>query len=47
MSNAIAKLRVKQPFTQDPSANGLYYVQSGYNAAMKWLVDGAGYDAVT
>jgi cellobiose dehydrogenase (acceptor) len=47
MASAISKLRATQPFTQDPSANGQFYVQSGYNAAKAWLVDGGGYTNVT
>ena len=47
MASAIAKLRATQPFTQDPSVNGQFYVQSGYNAAKAWLVDRAGYQNVT
>lgn len=41
VTNAISKLRAKQPFTNNPSRDGKYYAQSGYTAARKWLVDGA------
>lgn len=44
---AIAKVRAKQPFTDNPSANGKRYLQSGYTAAKEWLVDGAGYKNVS
>lgn len=47
MSSAISKLRAKQPFTQNPSTDGKFYLQSGYTAAKKWLVQGAGYKEVT
>lgn len=47
MTSAIGKLRARQPFTQDPSKNEQFYVQSGYEAAGKWLVDGLGYKNVT
>ena len=47
MASAIAKLRAKQPFTQNPSSNGVFYLQSGYNAAKNWLVGKAGYKSVT
>ncbi|KAK4501697.1 hypothetical protein PRZ48_007506 [Zasmidium cellare] len=46
LSSAISKLRAKQPFTNNPSTDGKYYLQSGYTAAKKWLVEGAGYDEV-
>lgn len=44
---AISKVRAKQPFTDVTSADGKRYLQSGYNAAKEWLVDGAGYRNVT
>jgi cellobiose dehydrogenase (acceptor) len=43
VANATAKVRAKQPFTNNPSKDGKYYLQSGYNAAKEWLVKGAGY----
>lgn len=46
VAGAIKKLRAKQPYTNNPSKNGKFYVQSGYEAAKKWLVDGAGYKDV-
>jgi cellobiose dehydrogenase (acceptor) len=46
MQSAISKVRSKQPFTDSPSQNGVRYLQSGYNAAKQWLVDGAGYTEV-
>jgi cellobiose dehydrogenase (acceptor) len=42
MKNAIGKVKAKQPFTNTPSADGKRYMQSGYEAAKKWLVDGTG-----
>lgn len=42
MKGAISKVKAKQPFTNTPSADGKRYMQSGYEAAKKWLVDGAG-----
>jgi cellobiose dehydrogenase (acceptor) len=42
MKNAIQKVKAKQPFTNTPSADGKRYLQSGYEAAKKWLVNGAG-----
>jgi len=46
MKNAIAKVKAKQPYTNTPSADGKRYMQSGYDAAKKWLVDGAGLKSV-
>jgi cellobiose dehydrogenase (acceptor) len=46
MQSAIAKVRAKQPFTDLPSQDGKRYLQSGYEAAKHWLVDGAGYKEV-
>jgi cellobiose dehydrogenase (acceptor) len=43
MQSAIMKVRTKQPSTDIPSQDGKRYVQSGYDAAKQWLVDGAGY----
>lgn len=42
MQSAIGKVKAKQPFTNSPSADGKRYLQSGYEAAKKWLVNGAG-----
>jgi len=42
MQSAIAKVKDKQSFTNTPSADGKRYMQSGYEAAKKWVVDGAG-----
>lgn len=44
MQSAIAKVRAKQPFTDLPSRDGKRYLQSGYEVAKDWLVDGAHYD---
>lgn len=46
MQSAIAKVRTKQPFTDNPSQDGKRYLQSGYEVAKKWLVDGAGYKEI-
>lgn len=46
MQSAIAKVHAKQPSTDLPSADGKRYLQSGYDAAKEWLVDGAGYTEV-
>jgi len=43
MQSAISKVRAKQPSTDSPSLDGKRYLQSGYEAAKQWLVDGAGY----
>ncbi|KAJ4336639.1 hypothetical protein N0V95_008557 [Ascochyta clinopodiicola] len=43
MQSAIAKVHAKQPSTDNPSADGKRYLQSGYDAAKEWLVEGAGY----
>jgi cellobiose dehydrogenase (acceptor) len=46
MQSAISKVKAKQPYTNTPSADGKRYMQSGYDAAKKWLVDGAGLKSV-
>ena len=46
MQSAIAKVHAKQPSTDLPSADGKRYLQSGYDAAKEWLVDGAGFAEV-
>ena len=46
MASAIGRLRSKQPFTDRPSQDGKFYLQSGYDAAKEWLVDTAGYENV-
>ncbi|KAI8932950.1 hypothetical protein NX059_010419 [Plenodomus lindquistii] len=43
MQSAISKVRKTQPSTDSPSQDGKRYLQSGYEAAKQWLVDGAGY----
>ncbi|KAL8726876.1 MAG: hypothetical protein Q9166_006428 [cf. Caloplaca sp. 2 TL-2023] len=43
VSPAISRLYATQPSTNKPSKDGLYYQQSGYNAAKQWLVTNAGY----
>lgn len=46
MQSAIAKVHAKQPSTDNPSADGKRYLQSGFDAAKEWLVEGAGYTEV-
>jgi cellobiose dehydrogenase (acceptor) len=46
MQSAINKVRTKQPSTDNPSQDGIRYLQSGFDAAKEWLVDGAGYTEV-
>lgn len=46
MHGAIDKVKAKQSFTNMPSADGKRYMQSGYDAAKKWLVNGAGFKNV-
>lgn len=46
VAGAIKKVRAKQPFTDSPSKDGKFYLQSGYEVAKGWLVGGAGYDEV-
>ncbi|KAF2845695.1 GMC oxidoreductase [Plenodomus tracheiphilus IPT5] len=43
MQSAIEKVRTTQPSTDNPSQDGKRYLQSGYEGAKQWLVDGAGY----
>ncbi|KAI4232940.1 MAG: hypothetical protein L6R40_007262 [Gallowayella cf. fulva] len=40
---SITRLYQTQPSTNNPSLDGVYYQQSGYTAAKKWLVTNAGY----
>lgn len=42
MKSAIERVKAKQPITNNPSADGKRYLQSGYEAAKQWLVNGAG-----
>lgn len=46
MKAATARLYARQPSTSITSKNGQLYLQSGYNAAKKWLVDGLGFKNV-
>ncbi len=43
MQSAIQKVRSRQPSTDNPSQDGKRYLQSGYDVAKQWLVDGAQY----
>jgi cellobiose dehydrogenase (acceptor) len=43
MTAAIKKLYAMQPSTNITSQDGKRYLQSGYDAARKWLVDGLGF----
>lgn len=46
MQSAISKVRATQPSTDSPSQDGKRYLQSGYDAAKRWLVDGARFTEV-
>lgn len=46
MQCAIEKVRGKQPSTDNPSQDGKRYLQTGFEAAKQWLVDGAGFKEV-
>lgn len=46
MSGAINRLYDMQPATNLTSMNGMRYLQSGYNVAKSWLVNGLGFDNV-
>ncbi|KAB8290425.1 hypothetical protein EYC80_010857 [Monilinia laxa] len=46
MDAAIKRLYATQPSTDLTSQDGIRYLQSGYYAARKWLVDGLGYKDV-
>lgn len=46
VSAAISRLYGRQASIEKPSMDGKFYAQSGYAAAKKWLVDGAGYAEV-
>lgn len=46
VSPAISRLYATQPSTNNPSQDGIYYQQSGYTLAKKWLVANAGYTEV-
>ncbi|PSR75747.1 cellobiose dehydrogenase-like protein [Coniella lustricola] len=43
---AIKRLYQRQPYVQTTSQDDQFYEQSGYDAARKWLVDGAGYTEI-
>ncbi|KAH7081053.1 hypothetical protein FB567DRAFT_119101 [Paraphoma chrysanthemicola] len=46
MQSAIQKVRAKQTSTDNPSQDGERYLQSGFEAAKQWLVEGAGFKEV-
>lgn len=46
MSAGIKRLYAMQPSTNETSMDGIRPLQSGYDAARKWLVDGLGYEEV-
>ena len=46
VSASITRLYNTQPSTNNPSQDGIYYEQSGYNAAKQWLGTNAGYKEV-
>lgn len=43
---SITKLNHREPSTDNPSQDGIRYLQSGYTVAKKWLVTNAGYSEV-
>lgn len=43
---SVARLYERQPSIEVPSQDNELYAQSGYDAARRWLVDGAGYSEV-
>lgn len=43
VKNAIGKLNARQPSSDITSTDGKRYLQSGYEAAKQWLVDGANF----
>lgn len=43
---SITRLYQKQPSTDNPSQDGIRYLQSGYIAARQWLVGNAGYSEI-
>ncbi|KAG8405446.1 hypothetical protein J3459_011914 [Metarhizium acridum] len=47
VANATANLLKRQPALTSYSRDGRYYLQSGYEAARKWIVEGAGYEDVS
>ncbi|TVY27307.1 Cellobiose dehydrogenase [Lachnellula hyalina] len=46
MQNATRRLYARQPSTNLTSRNGIRYLQSGYTAARKWLVEGLGFEDI-
>lgn len=46
MKNATERLYAKQGSTTITSLDGVRYLQSGYDAAKKWLVDGLGFEEI-
>lgn len=46
MKNATKRLHSMQPSTNITSQDGIRYLQTGYQAARKWLVDGLGFKDV-
>ncbi|KAL2059726.1 hypothetical protein VTL71DRAFT_10218 [Oculimacula yallundae] len=46
MKNATKRLYAAQPSTNITSQDGIRYLQTGYDAAKKWLVDGLGFTDV-
>ncbi|TVY49026.1 Cellobiose dehydrogenase [Lachnellula occidentalis] len=46
MQNATRRFYARQPSTNLTSQNGIRYLQSGYTAARKWLVDGLGFEDI-
>jgi len=46
VQSAIANLNQRQPSSDITSQNNMLYLQSGYDAARDWIVNGAGYSEV-
>jgi cellobiose dehydrogenase (acceptor) len=46
MKNATKRLYAKQPSTNITSQDGIRYLQTGHDAARKWIVDGLGFSDV-
>ena len=46
MKDSTARLLGSQPASEQYSPDGKYYLQTGYEAARKWIVDGAGFKDV-
>lgn len=43
MDGAIKRVKARAPSTDTPSADGIQYLQSGYNVVRRWIVDSLGF----